>query len=142
MMLRRRGGLSESTLGKESYAMLQSRIRCSQLTVRWIGGGFLRFNNLFTKKKKNNRSQSYVKILIISKITFIFDTKIKMLTPLVQFPTMTVKTATNSGSETAFRFWWEVRVVDADQQCLCSSQWCNSTRMAGTGSFTKHWRAL
>lgn len=65
-----------------------------------------------------------------------------MLTPLVQFPTMTVKTATNSGSETAFRFWWEVRVVDADQQCLCSSQWCNSTRMAGTGSFTKHWRAL
>lgn len=59
---------------------------------------------------KSNRVQSYVKILIISKITFIFVTKIKMLTPLVQFPTITFKTATNSGSKTAFHFWWEVRV--------------------------------
>lgn len=70
---------------------------------------------------KSNRFQSYVKILIISKITFIFDTKIKMLTPLVQFPTMTIKTATNSGSKTVFHFWWEVRVVGVDQQYLCSS---------------------
>lgn len=38
------------------------------------------------------------------KITFIFDTKIKMLTPLVQFPTITCKIATDSGSKTAFHF--------------------------------------
>lgn len=44
-----------------------------------------------------------------------------MLTPLVPFPTMTVKTATNSGSKTVFHFWWEVRVVGVDQQYLCSS---------------------
>lgn len=67
---------------------------------------------------KSNRFQSYVKTLIISKITFIFDTKIKMLTPLVQFPTITFKTATDLGSEAAFvpggERWTHV-------QRLCSS---------------------
>lgn len=60
-------------------------------------GELLRLDNLFTKAT----DFSYVKTLIISKITFIFDTKIKMLTPLVQFPTITFKTATDLGSEAA-----------------------------------------
>lgn len=38
------------------------------------------------------------------KITFIFDTKIKMLTPLVQFPTITFKIATDSVSKNCFSF--------------------------------------
>lgn len=67
-------------------------------------GEFLRLNNLFIKAT----DLSYVKTLIISKITFIFDTKIKMLTPLVQFPTITFKTATNPGSRAALVLsWWE-----------------------------------
>lgn len=101
--------------------MLQSLIGCSQLTVQWTEGGGGGIPKIQQFVYKSNRFQSYVKILIISKITFIFDTKIKMLTPLVQFPTMTVKTATNSGSKTVFHFWWEVRVVGVDQQYLCSS---------------------
>jgi hypothetical protein len=35
------------------------------------------------------------------KITFIFDTKIKMLTPLVHFSTITFKIARGSGSKIA-----------------------------------------
>lgn len=93
------------TIGKDSYAVLQSLIRHSQLTVKVTG-----IPKIEQFVYKSNRVQSYVKILIISKITFIFVTKIKMLTPLVQFPTITFKTATNSGSKTAFHFWWEVRV--------------------------------
>lgn len=38
------------------------------------------------------------------KITFIFDTKIKMLSPLAQFPTVTFKIATDSVSKIAFSF--------------------------------------
>lgn len=33
-----------------------------------------------------------------------------MLTPLVQFPTITCKIATDSGSKTAFHFWWKMSV--------------------------------
>lgn len=38
------------------------------------------------------------------KIIFIFDTKIKMLTPLAQFPTITFKIATDSVSKIVFHF--------------------------------------
>lgn len=57
-----------------------------------------------------------------------------MLTPLVQFPTMTVKTATNSGSKTAFHFWWEVRVVGGTSSICALRGWCDSTGMTGTAS--------
>lgn len=42
------GGGKTLTIGKDSYAVLQSLIRRSQLTVK-VTGGFLRLNNLFTK---------------------------------------------------------------------------------------------
>lgn len=41
------------------------------------------------------------------KITFIFDTKIKMLTPLAQFPTITFKIATDSVSKIVSHFQWK-----------------------------------
>lgn len=86
---------------------LFSRTKPGRLTmdglVKWIGagsGGSLQSNNLFTKatdfrvcKNPNN-----------FKITFIFDTKIKMLTPLAQFPTITFKIATDSVSKIVFHF--------------------------------------
>lgn len=104
-----RGRLFEALLGKILRPCL-SLIRCSQLTDQWmvVVTGIPKIEQFVYK---SNRFQSYVKILIISKITFIFDTKIKMLTPFVQFPTITSKTATNSGSKTAFVSggkweWW------------------------------------
>lgn len=55
-----------------------------------------------------------------------------MLTPLVQFPTITFKIATDSVRKIAFHFYWKMKVENMDQQCLCSSLSVKLNRTAKT----------